>query len=444
MTKEVAALSGISEGDVLLQLGELNDRVRRLLGYDNNPITATSAGGWKADGVAGLMRLNSRIELEVVPKFLDPLNSAWRADFFLLAVLVKTGHLLLYDDISAGTQDRGDLATLIARSLLKACAENERRPIRGYRRARAADFAIDGDVDWETISLPDVDGFAVTRLELTRKNSFNAILAAAIQTLISEVSDADTQAQLRRLRWQFGEQDRPSAVFEPLAPRHQSWRHPYDLAKLIVEGLGLNLDDGSFTGPGFVLSTWSAWEFLCEEILRRALPDHDVLGQKQWILGNRGSKPVYIKPDISPVSEGAVRFLLDAKYKTRLERSLRISSTDLYESLAFLHATKAKTMLLLYPALSSPAELPLGEWRSFDAVRVESSTIEGFEVQLQGLAERGGFDSLIAGARSALASQLNIPRIPHDAIGERSEVTSIEHPTSECRDLPTVDTTTED
>jgi len=404
-TKEIAALSEISEGEVLVQLRELNDRVRDLLGYDEDPVTASSAGGWRADGVAGVLRLNSRVALEVVPKFLDPSNSTWRADFFLLAVLVKTGHLLLYDEISAGTQDRGDLATLIARSLLNLYGENERRPIRGYRRARRTDFGLDGDVDWETTFLPDPDGFAVTHLELTRENPYNATMASAVQTLTSEVADADTQAQLRILGRKLRPQGRLPGTFPPLPSRHQSWQQAYDLARLIVQGLGLNLDEGVFTGPGFVLSTWSAWESLCEEVLRRALPDHRVIGQKQWVLGQRGSEPVYVKPDISPVAADKVAFLLDAKYKTRVGRAPRISSGDLYESLAFLRATTAESMYLLYPALGSSEDLPLGEWRRFDEVKVDEFTIEGVEVQIQGLAQRGGFDALVAGARDALVSR---------------------------------------
>lgn len=404
-TKEIASLSGISEGDVLVQLRELNDRVRHLLGYEEDPITASSAGAWKADGVAGLLRLSSSVELEVVPKFLDPLSSMWRADFFLLAVLVKTGHLLLYDEISAGTQDRGDLATLIARSLLNLFDENERRPIRGYRRARRADFALDGDVDWETTFLPDPDGFAVTRLELTRENPYNATMASAVQTLTPEVADADTQAQLRLLGRKLRPQGRPPVISPPLPPRHQSWQQPYDLARLIVDGLGLNLDEGLFTGPGFILSTWSAWESLCEEVVRRALPDHRVVPQMQWVLGQRPSEPVYVKPDISPVAGDKVRFLLDAKYKTRLGRAPRISSGDLYESLAFLRATTADSMYLLYPASGSPEGLSLGEWRQFDEVKVDEFTIEGVEVQIQGLAQRGGFDAVVAGARDALVSR---------------------------------------
>lgn len=403
-TKEIAALSGVSEGDVLVQLRMLNDRVRDLLGYDEDPLTASGLGAWKANGVAGLLRLNSRVELEVVPKFLDPSSSTWRADFFLLAVLVKTGHVLLHDAISAGTQERGDLATLIARSLLNLCAENERRPIRTYRHTRRKDFAIDGDVNWETVLLPDPDGFTVTRLELSRQNPFNATLAAGVQMLIPEVADADTQAQLRLLSQRIGPQNSSPTMFAPLPPRHRGWQQPYELARLIVDGLGLNLDQGTFTGPGFILSTWSAWECLCEEVLRRALPNYKVQGQKQWVLGHRGADEVYVKPDISPVSGGAVPFLLDAKYKTRLGRRPRISASDLYEALAFLRATNAKRMFLLYPALHSPDKLPLGAWRAFDEVKVDDSVVEGFAIQVQGLAQRGGFGALVAGAREALSS----------------------------------------
>lgn len=403
--RDIAALSGTSEAEVLVQLQDLNDRVKTMLRYENDPITASSSGSLKADGVAGLLRLNSRVELEVVPKFLDPDSSSWRSDFFLLAVLVKTGHLLLHDEISADRQDRGDLATLIARSFLTLYEENERRSIRGYRRTTVADFAVDGDVDWVSTVLPDPDGFTVSHLELTRQNPYNATLAAAVNILIPEVSDADTQTKLRRVGGQLAPQAGTPAVFPPLPARHNGWQQPYELARLIVTGLGLNLDEGTFTGPGFILSTWSAWEFLCEEIVRRALPEYTVVGQQQWILGYRGDKPVYAKPDISPIADGWAPLLLDAKYKTRLARTPRISAADLYESLAFLRAGKAGLMCLLYPAVQSPEQLPIGQWSRFDQVDVDDLVIEGFEIQVQGLAKRGGFDALVAGARLALVSK---------------------------------------
>ena len=63
-------------------------------------------------------------------------------------------------------------------------------------------------------------------------------------------------------------------------------------------------------------------------------------------------------------------------------------------------------MKLLYPALSAPDRLPLGEWMPFDEVNMENLTITGYEVQVQGLARDGGFDQLVAGARAALLPDL--------------------------------------
>lgn len=401
-TKEIAQLCGTSPDEVLLQLGNLNSHIRRLLGYEQDPITVSPSGGWKADGIAGLLRLNSQIELEVVPKFLDPSSASWRLDFFLLAVLVKTGHLLVHDDISAGAQDRGDLATLIARSFLTLYADNERRPIRGYKRIQQADYAVDGEVEWESVVLPEPDGFRMSRLELANQNPFNATLAAAAAVLIPEVADGDTQAQLRALARALAPQQPPPTSFPPLPPRHRAMQRVYDLARLIVEGLGLDLKGGTFTGPGFVLSTWSAWQSLCEELIRRALPNHQVLGQKRWLLGYRGTEPVYATPDISSLLGTTVEFLLDAKYKTRLERKPSISSSDVYESLAFLRAADASQISLLYPSVRSVVDLPLGEWREFDKVTVDSLEIQGVEIQIQGISGRGGFDDLVSRARRAL------------------------------------------
>lgn len=402
-TVEIAKLCNISSDEVILQLRNLNIHVTRLLGYDKDPITVSANGAWKADGIAGLLRLNSQVEIEVVPKFLEPSNASWRLDFFLLAVLVKTGHLLVHDDISAGAQDRGDLATLIARSFLTLYAENQRRPIRAYKRVQQADYSIDGDVEWDTLPLPDPDGFRLTRLELAQQNPYNAILAAAVRILIPEVADGDTQAQLKMLGRDLGRQLPPPAVFPPLPQRHSAMQRVYDLARLIVEGLGLDLNGGAFSGPGFVLSTWSAWQALCEEIVRRALPDYKVVGQKRWILGYRGTEPVYTTPDISPLKDSAAEFLLDAKYKTRAGRKPSIGSSDVYESLAFLKAAEAEHILLLYPSVRSVLDLPLGEWVEFDKVNVDTIEIGGFEIQIQGISKRDGFDAIVAGARRALA-----------------------------------------
>lgn len=405
-TGEIAELCLMSDAEVRLQLQDLNERVKNLLGFKNDPITATISGTWRADGVAGLLRLNEQVTLEVVPKFLDASSPDWRRDFFLLAVLVRTGHLLQQDEIAADEDDRGDLATLVAWSLLNMCEENQRRPIRGYSQVHELDFSIDGDVDPVSIALPDPDGFSISRLHLTNRNPYNATIAAAAQILEREVSDVDTQARLQQLGRTLRGQAAPPRVYPPLPQRHQGWSGAYDLARLILGGHGLDLQGGFFTGPGFVLSTWQAWETLCEEIVRRALPDFSVIPQKPYALGTRAQgQDVEVRPDISPLQNGAPSHLLDAKYRTRAGRRPSIANEDIYESYAFLTASRARHIDLLYPATETPDILPLGDWRPFeDVTLIGGLTIRGVAVQVQGLARRGGFDSLVAGARIELAT----------------------------------------
>ncbi|WP_082973627.1 hypothetical protein [Mycobacterium sp. E2327] len=404
--RQLAESSGVRTEEIYAQIAVLNARLRATLGYRTDPITVIGTGTVRVDRIAGLLRLNNRVELEVVPKFLDPRTDDWRADFFLLAILVTTGHLLVADAISAGLQDRGDLATLVAQALLRMHRQNERRPIRGYRRMTHAEFAVDGDVDWETVILPEPGGFRLERLELTSRNAYNAVLRGAANALIPEVGEGDVQAQLRRLSRQLGNQARPPRYYSPLPQRHQAWRQTYALSQLVLEGMGLDLRAGEFTGPGFVLSTWEAWQYLCEEVVRRALPGRRVLTQHPFVLGQRETTDVVTHPDISVLRGEEADFLMDAKYRIRFERKPMVGNADLYESLAFLRAAGTHDMILLYPAEQKSDDVPIGTLRAFDRIRVGDMTVKGVEMHVGGLSARGGFERLIAGVRESLISIL--------------------------------------
>src|SRR5579884_1039174 len=76
--------------DLLRSAGE---RVSRLLSLGNNPITV-DANTVNVGGIAGLLRVAPRFELEVVPKFLSKDSSRWREDFFYLSMLSHHGSLL--------------------------------------------------------------------------------------------------------------------------------------------------------------------------------------------------------------------------------------------------------------------------------------------------------------------------------------------------------------
>ncbi|PPG61974.1 hypothetical protein C5C69_06580 [Rathayibacter sp. AY1C7] len=397
----MAAASECSEAEVLVQLDDLNERIRQMFPHSkdkkrNDAVTSDKLGSWKADGIAGIIRLNSRVELEIVPKFLDKADPTWRQDFFVLAVLVKTGHLLQYDEISVASATRDDLATLVALSLVALCEDGRRRPLRNYLRTASQDFAVEGDVDAESIVLPDSDGYRISRLELSGRNRYNATISAAARVLLREVGDVDTQDRLRQLIRTLGPQDAAPREQRSVPQRHQHWAEAHSLSLLILEGLGLDYQSGMFTGPGFIIQTWEAWQIFCEEIVRRSLRDYRVIGQRAWELGAQDAKSVPTKPDISVLREDVVQFLLDAKYRTRLSRSPSIGQDDLYESFAFLHAAEVNRLELLYPATESLDTLAVGEWRYFDDIRLRGDKrIRGVVVQIRGLSRRGGIEAII-------------------------------------------------
>jgi hypothetical protein len=68
-------------------------------------------------------------------------------------------------------------------------------------------------------------------------------------------------------------------------------------------------------------------------------------------------------------------------------------------------------MLLLYPARADSEDLPLGQWRQFDRVKVRDpagheNVIEGLELQVSGLAAKGGFNQLVLGVTELVSPLL--------------------------------------
>ncbi|WP_448656972.1 5-methylcytosine restriction system specificity protein McrC [Microbacterium lacticum] len=212
------------------------------------------------------------------------------------------------------------------------------------------------------------------------------MLKAAIDALLPDVGEGDTRAIMQRLSHAFGHQPMPHRAPPSLPQRHRPWSQAYALSQFVLEGRGLKLGAGEFTGPGFVISTWAAWQSLCEEVVRRATPGDRTSFQQSFQLGWRADgTQVDASPDIAVLRLGKTKYLLDAKYKTRRGKKPAISSTDIYEGLAFLRAGKAKRITLLYPALQGVDELPLGGWRQFDEVTVDDVRVRGLRCRYVGL-----------------------------------------------------------
>jgi len=280
--------------------------------------------------------------------------------------------------------------------------DNHRRPLRTYRRSRLVEFAIDGDVDAETLVMPTVDGYEQDVICYDRRNVFNATLLGAVQILLNEVRDPQTRQQLMRVSQVLAPQRRTLRPGPRNVPsRSTRWQSLYDLSSDIVRGFGVSFNPESARSPGFVLDTWRVWEDVLTLGLRLVLGASAVNPQQPHILGTRevySETPpatkrgrIRVYPDISIHSDGSIGLLVDAKYKTRvIKERVRIAESDIYEALAFYLATGCKRVVLAYPARGiAEATNPPGTARLFERLTVSDVTILGIEVEIQGISRLG-------------------------------------------------------
>jgi hypothetical protein len=392
-------------------LGEASRRLRKLQGLDSEPIVI-DGDHVKVVELAGLIRIETGLELEVAPKFLGHETVGWREDFFRIASLAQGGRILPHEEISAGRGPSNDLASLVGRVIVALFKEEQRRPIRLYRRRRWDDFEIDGDLDEESVFLPSESGFGQEKIVLERGNRFNEIIAEAARLLIPEVEDQDVRRQLQRMFAHLSPQRRPlSAAGSPhrVPSRHRRWQQLYDISRRVVAGFGMDFELEEAPAPGFVLKTWPAWEDLLYLAMRTGLRGDEVEAQRSHTFGKRDGRAFDVTPD-GTVSNQGVRFLWDAKYKADWERGRRrVSATDVYEANAFLEAGGVGQIVLLYPGLASAGEaVDSGTVELFETVELHAGTIYGVAVEARGISVRGGFQRFSANLAAGVGDILGV------------------------------------
>src|SRR5205807_1337938 len=115
---------------------------------------------------------------------------------------------------------------------------------RTYRNLRWTEFAVEGEVELDSLILPGEDGFSQQRAVFDRSNVFNAVISESAKLLSIAVSDPHLRDQLTRMRGVLGHQPRIGDV--DLLPRrvpsrHRAWQDPYDLSRLVLQGFGADL-----------------------------------------------------------------------------------------------------------------------------------------------------------------------------------------------------------
>lgn len=389
---EAAGALGVPRGEILALIEASNVRLARHLKSRSGPIQVLG-DRLRVEDAAGLVRLSTRLELEVAPKFLGDAWEQWREDFFLIATLSRYGTLLVNERLSAGRAEKNDLATLVGRALVDEYWRNHRRPLRTYERSVVRDFSLDGDVEPEEFVVIDPDGYAQQMVRFTGTNEFNAVVHAAASRLLTEVRDTETRQQLRRVRDALSPQHAASPWSRASVPSwHRRWQNLYDLSREVLDGFGVSLAQAQrLFAPGYIMRTPKSWEDVVLAGLRAGLPDAQVRGQHEWILGKRNGKDFQTTPDVT-VQLGDARILVDAKYKTRRGRDRgQIAAEDVYEGLAFMKAAECDKLALVYPAPPvHPVPESVGTTGLFETVIVNGMTIQGFHVEVRGIASRGG------------------------------------------------------
>lgn len=414
-----AATTGIPREELRRQLARSGERIAGLLNLSESPI-AIDESGVRVSGIAGLVRVTPSFELELVPKFLDPRQGGWREDFFYLATLSRHGRLLPTENLRSSTQSATDLATLVARAMIGMYWANHRRPLRTYSRHKFDDFAIDDDVEPESILLPEPEGFSQQAIRYSRHNQFNAAISAASRALLPEVSDPQTSRQLARLCEILAPQAREQEVRHRRVPsRARRWQSLYDLALEVLDGFGLSYASGRMRAPGYVLSTWQVWEDFVTLAVRLGLGTRSVSAKTAASLGDRAisvapgvlkQSTVWVTPDITFRADvTGPPVLIDAKYKTRRDAPrTRITEADLYEALAFASAARASRVLLVYPAVPSVMSGPgsLGACTLFERVEANGVVVAALAVETCGVSRVGGLRLFAAGLASGIRAAL--------------------------------------
>lgn len=347
---------GLLAQEVLNSVEKTNRRLKRCLNCTRDVLIKTE-GRLRACGIAGIVRLTSQIELEVVPKFLaHTIDTSWQSTLYLLSVMSKHGTVLTTDHIHSSMSYIDSLYDIAGRMLAQGYQSNKRKLIRKYRKEVFRDFAIDGELDFDAIIERNQDGKKQSQIRFDIFNGYNATIAKAMRITLPYVSDNNIRNILSTAISMFGKQSPAPTNKLNVPSRNKEWSDTYDLAYDIVNGLSNSFDAGKVIAPGYVANTWQLWEWLLTAGMTVGNLQYVVKGQdpiewgKKVCVGRPISVNVYPDISIRDKSTNQVQYLIDAKYKLLVNPATgEILRDDLYEAFAFCCATNSELLFLAYP-----------------------------------------------------------------------------------------------
>lgn len=391
---------GLKMAELLKSVDSANRRISNNLGIDRNVLSINN-GKIKASGVAGVVKLNQDIELEIVPKFISAESGVeWRTTLYLLSALSKHGSIMVNERIKANSSCTDSLYDIAGRMLAEEYLTNKRKPIRKYRKEIFVDYAIDGELDIDSYYVKDVNGYIQTRVRFDVINKYNATIKKAMQIVTPYVSDVRSKNILLSAIGALGPQEYVKGPREKIPSRNKEWEQAYNLSYDIVQGLGASYENGRFYAPGFIANTWQMWEWLVTTSVMLGTTNKKVISQKCTLWGVKKSNEkkfvVNVFPDITVYDEGNLdvpEYLVDAKYKLiENESTGEIERSDLYEAFAFCNGLNTDTIFLAYP-MQTPKGTPAGTLIEKSLYMISNIKVYVVMVSFGNIGERGGIYS---------------------------------------------------
>lgn len=373
-----------------------NKRICQKLGLQKNPLVLSDRR-LRVCGIAGIVRLTKKIELEIVPKFLShTTNSSWKETLYLLSVLSKHGGILTNERILSSTSYIASLYDIAGRILAQEFQKNHRKPIRKYRKENFYDFSIDGDIDFASVLERNEDGIKQSLIRFDIHNEYNAVISKAMKIVIPYTSDNQARNILQTAIGMFGKQAEPMREKMHVPVRNKEWEETYALSYDIINGLANSFDAGKILAPGFIVSTWQLWEWLITTGLPLANAPGTVKSQNPVQWGNKkvGSQSysVNVYPDVEILDTNSqqVLYLVDAKYKVLINQATgEADRGDIYEAFAFCSATNTNVLFLAYPG-DSGSNNPAGNVTQQSVYEIGSKKIFVVTVDFGSISSRGG------------------------------------------------------
>jgi len=372
----------------------LSDREGRLLSrlsYSSGiealkPVIRQGKTGFQARQLVGVLRLGART-IQILPKVHrsgDRQQNQQDATRNLLLMLDYAGHLGLREVNLASLKSASDwfevLIYLFALHLKRQWLRGEActyQPIDALLPVLKGKWRLSAQ-----IHRPERKHlFSVTYDEFTPDNPLNRVLRYVVEQLWQLTREGQNRQMLSELRyWMDGVTLLPVVTPQmagaiTLTRLNQHYQPLLNLARLFLEGLGLELSSGDQTVFAFLLDMNQLFEgFLTgfiqrhrREVIPEALQGCQLLPQGKntpFYLARHGGKGVFkLKPDLVFRQGACYPLLMDFKYKglDPGDRKLGITAADFYQMYAYLNRFRAGQVTLIYPQTMEMAG-PVGSW----------------------------------------------------------------------------------